>query len=543
MIGQTISHYRVTAELGAGGMGVVYRAEDLRLGRPVAIKFLPDSAAADPQALERFHREARAASALNHRHICTIHEIDEHAGRPFIVMEILEGETLQNRIARKRFDLEGLLDVTMQVAEGLEAAHAKGIVHRDIKPSNIFVTSAGEVKILDFGLAKLAADGAGGVNAESSPGVTITSPGVLMTGPGTTMGTVAYMSPEQVRGEELDGRTDIFSCGVVLYEMATAALPFPGATTGIIFDGILNKTPATASTLNPVIPGELNRIVDKALEKDRDLRYQSARDLRADLARLRRDSGSARSQTAASAPAPAASRSRRRAIVAAASRSRSGGAGHRRVPRLAEARTRHIDRTTVAEPRDVRGRPAGTTHMVSRRPLHRLHLGPGRQLRHLGAADRRRPRCASHDRSRHRLAAVVVGRRKHARVSIGARWRRHFRRTGARWSRTPADDVRILAGVVSQEIRTTFRGPAAAAECLGRLPPVYLAGLDGAPPKQILADVIGKFRSVGRISVASGRAANLVPGHDGNRGWILDSADFRRRARSLERRRHGVAHA
>ena len=210
----------------------MYRAEDLRLGREVAIKFLPESAAAHPDALERFYREARAASALNHRHICTIHEIDEHASRPFIVMEALEGETLQNHIAHKRASLDTLLNLMGQVAEGLEAAHAKGIVHRDIKPSNIFVTSHGEVKILDFGLAKLDSSAAG---AKSS-GQTVTSPGALVTAAGQTMGTVAFMSPEQVRGEELDARTDIFSFGVVMYEMATGTLPFQGQTTGLLFD-------------------------------------------------------------------------------------------------------------------------------------------------------------------------------------------------------------------------------------------------------------------------------------------------------------------
>ena len=282
MIGQTISHYRVTAELGAGGMGIVYRAEDLRLGRQAAIKFLPDAAADHPQALQRFYREARAASALNHRHICTIYEVDEHDGRPFIVMEALEGETLQKRLVTTRFSLESLVDVMVQVAEGLGAAHAKGIVHRDIKPSNIFLTDSGDVKILDFGLAKL---GAVDTAADSS-GPTTTSPGGLLTGEGETLGTIAFMSPEQVRGDELDARSDIFSCGVVMYEMATGTLPFHGPTAGLVFDGILNRRPPAASTLNAAMPAELDRVLDKALEKDRELRYQSARDLRADLARL-----------------------------------------------------------------------------------------------------------------------------------------------------------------------------------------------------------------------------------------------------------------
>ena len=499
MVGQTISHYRVTAELGAGGMGVVYRAEDLRLGRPVAIKFLPETAAADPQALERFHREARAASALNHRHICTIHEIDEHAGRPFIVMEILEGETLQNRIARKRFDVEGLLDVTMQVAEGLEAAHAKGIVHRDIKPSNIFVTSAGEVKILDFGLAKLAADGGSGA-ANPSPDVTLTSPGVLMTGPGATMGTVAYMSPEQVRGEELDGRTDIFSCGVVLYEMATAALPFPGATTGLIFDGILNKTPTTASTLNPALPGEVNRILDKALEKDRDLRYQSARDLRADLARLRRDSGSARSQTAASAPAPAASPSRRRAFVAAAA-----GLG---VVALAIA-------AYFARPKPA---PAIST---GPRSLSRVTFEDGLQAQPTWSPDGRFIAYTSDQAGNFDIwvQPIAGGRAVQVTTDPATDWQPSWSADGntlAFRSERDGGGIFVVPALGGRERRlTTFgywpqwspkksellfvvRPPLQNAS--GVLPPVYLAGLDGAPPRQIVTDVIAKFFSVGRIA-------------------------------------------
>jgi eukaryotic-like serine/threonine-protein kinase len=310
VVGQTISHYRLTAELGAGGMGVVYRADDLRLGRQVAIKLLPPGAVADPLALERFRREARAASALSHRHICTIHDIDEYDGRPFIVMEALEGETLQKRIGEKRPSLNSLLNVMVQVVEGLEAAHAKGIVHRDIKPSNIFVTDTGEVKILDFGLAKIAMARVDDVDS-SDP--TVTSPAVLKTRTGLTMGTISFMSPEQVRGDEVDARTDIFSCGVVMYEMATGMLPFRAATIGLIFDAILHKRPEPASSLNPELPAELDRILDKALEKDRDERYQSVRDLRAALVRLQRDMGFDGSHDA---PSPRTWRARRRIVAA-----------------------------------------------------------------------------------------------------------------------------------------------------------------------------------------------------------------------------------
>jgi Tol biopolymer transport system component len=322
VVGETISHYRVTAELGAGGMGVVYRAEDLRLGRDVALKFLPARVAGDHEALERFRREARAASALNHPHICTIYDIDEVDGRPFIAMELLEGQTLRDRIGTRPLDTNSLLDLAAQIAEALDAAHAKSIVHRDIKSANIFVTSGGQVKILDFGLAKLAAATDHPPPGAASPSMaTVLSPDAVVTSPGQTLGTVAYMSPEQVRGEALDGRTDLFSCGVVMYEMATGRPPFQGPTTGVIFDGILNRRPAPASHVNTALPAELDRILDRALEKDRDLRYQSARDLRADIIRLRRDSGSHSATTTIAATsataAPAPSRRRARGLMAA----------------------------------------------------------------------------------------------------------------------------------------------------------------------------------------------------------------------------------
>ena len=520
VVGQTISHYRVTAELGAGGMGVVYRAEDLRLGRQVAIKFLPPSAAADPIALERFRREARAASALNHRHICTIHEIDEHAGRPFIVMEALEGETLQRRIGEKRASLESVLNVMVQVAEGLEAAHAKGVVHRDIKPSNIFVTTAGEVKILDFGLAKVAPSG---LDAADSSGPTVTSPGVLRTSAGETMGTISFMSPEQVRGDELDARTDIFSCGVVMYEMATGVLPFRAATIGLIFDGILNKRPPPASSLNPAMPAELDRILDKALEKDRDLRYQSARDLRTDLARLRRDSGSAESHDVQSRPP---SRARRPIVVAIAALGLAAVAIGGYVIWKARA-------------------PAGSSS--AQRALSRVTFEDGLQAQPTWSPDGRFIAYTSDQAGNFDIwvQPLAGGRAVQVTTDPAADWQPAWSPDGntlAFRSERDGGGIFLAPAFGGRERRLTTFGflpqwtpdgsqllfvvrPVAQNASLV-VPPVYLVGLDGLPPKRILEDVLAKFRSIGPIALHPDGKRITFPGGTATEGgfWAVPLA-------------------